>query len=201
MKSESSRKSFITNITRHLLSLGAEADGESDKSNSAYFKYGGAHIRVSDHFNPDSRMENLNIVTAGNDSKSVIMSVNGYPMVMPDTRSVKTFLTNFCEFYSAFDFTKACSTNAKIVKLEKRREEANGKLVKVLDEVCKAEKTLRQKARMIEAADKKIAEKGKELNSMFSTHGMSLEGLSKRQLAGVAKVVNTYRGQNKNNIK
>lgn len=197
MKSESRRKSFISAISKHLLSLGAEADGISNKSNSAYFKYGGAHIRVSDHFNPDSRMENLNIVTAGNDSKSVIMSVNGYPMVMPDTKSVKTFLTNFCEFYTAFDFTKACSTNTKIIKLEKRREEANGRLVKTLDEVNKAEKELRHKTRLIDAADKKLATKEKTIGRMFAEHGMSLEGLNERQLAGIAKVVSVYRGQNK----
>lgn len=185
MELESKRKTFITNIRKYLVTLGATFEKASQDSNSVYLKYNDIRIRVSDHFSP-VKHKGLNIIVCTNNAKQSVVNTDGGVLVYNSVGELKTFLKNWCDISVCFNFGEISELNTLIAKKQVRANELS--------------EEIRQKSLYSDKLDKETLAKEKRLN-YAKVVGDALDSKSKialteKQKARVVELIGEYAMQN-----
>lgn len=185
MELESKRKTFITNIRKHLETLGATFEKASQDSNSVYLKYNDIRIRVSDHFSP-IKHKGMNIIVCTNNAKQSVVNTDGGVLVYNSIGELKTFLKHWCDISVCFNFGEISELNTLIAKKQIRANELT--------------EEIRQKSLYSDKLDKETLAKEKRLN-YAKVVGDALVSKSKivlteKQKARVVELIGEYAMQN-----
>lgn len=185
MELESKRKTFITNIRKYLVTLGATFEKTSQDSNSVYLKYNDIRIRVSDHFSP-IKHKGMNIIVCTNNAKQSVVNTDGGVLVYNSVGELKTFLKHWCDISVCFNFGEISELNTLIAKKQVRANELS--------------EEIRQKSLYSDKLDKETLAKEKRLN-YAKVVGDALDSknkitLTEKQKARVAELIGEYAMQN-----
>ena len=185
MELESKRKTFITNIRKYLVTLGATFEKASQDSNSVYLKYNDIRIRVSDHFSP-VKHKGLNISVCTNNAKQSVVNTDGGVLVYNSVGELKTFLKNWCDISVCFNFGEISELNTLIAKKQLRANELS--------------EEIKQKSLYSDKLDKETLAKEKRLNYVKvvgnALDSKSKTALTEKQKARVAELIGEYAMQN-----
>lgn len=185
MELESKRKTFITNIRKYLVTLGATFEKASQDSNSVYLKYNDIRIRVSDHFSP-IKHKGMNIIVCTNNAKQSIVNTDGGVLVYNNIGELKTFLKHWCDISVCFNFGEISELNTLIAKKQLRANELS--------------EEIRKKLLYSDKLDKETLAKEKRLN-FTKVVGDALGSkikivLTEKQKAGIVRLIDEYTKQN-----
>lgn len=185
MELEAKRKTFITNIRKHLETLGATFEKASQVSNSVYLKYNDVRIRISDHFSP-VKSKGMNIIVCTNNAKQSIVNTDGGVLVYNSVGELKTFLKNWCDISVCFNFGEISELNTLIAKKQLRANELT--------------EEIKQKSHYSDKLDKETLAKEKRLN-YAKVVGEVLDSnikivLTEKQKAGIVRLIGEYTKQN-----
>lgn len=185
MELESKRKTFITNIRKYLVTLGATFEKASQDSNSVYLKYNDIRIRVSDHFSP-IKHKGMNIIVCTNNAKQSVVNTDGGVLVYNNVGELKTFLKHWCDISVCFNFGEISELNTLIAKKQVRANELS--------------EEIRKKLLYSDKLDKETLAKEKRLN-FTKVVGDALGSkikivLTEKQKAGIVRLIDEYTKQN-----
>lgn len=185
MELESKRKTFITNIRKYLVTLGATFEKASQDSNSVYLKYNDVRIRVSDHFSP-IKHKGMNIIVCTNNAKQSVVNTDGGVLVYNNVGELKTFLKHWCDISVCFNFGEISELNTLIAKKQLRANELS--------------EEIRKKLLYSDKLDKETLAKEKRLN-FAKVVGDALGSkikivLTEKQKAGIIRLIDEYTKQN-----
>lgn len=185
MELESKRKTFITNIRKYLVTLGATFEKASQDSNSVYLKYNDIRIRVSDHFSP-IKHKGMNIIVCTNNAKQSVVNTDGGVLVYNNIGELKTFLKHWCDISVCFNFGEISELNTLIAKKQLRANELS--------------EEIRKKLLYSDKLDKETLAKEKRLN-FAKVVGDALGSkikivLTEKQKAGIIRLIDEYTKQN-----
>lgn len=185
MELESKRKTFITNIRKYLVTLGATFEKASQDSNSVYLKYNDIRIRVSDHFSP-IKHKGMNIIVCTNNAKQSVVNTDGGVLVYNNIGELKTFLKHWCDISVCFNFGEISELNTLIAKKQVRANELS--------------EEIRKKLLYSDKLDKETLAKEKRLN-FTKVVGDALGSkikivLTEKQKAGIVRLIDEYTKQN-----